>query len=462
MSAILPSPKDWPSILLARAGAADPTDLDAAIKDGAFEAFRQAIRVLGPEGTIAEIETSGLRGRGGAGHLTAEKWRTAAQTPAKARYVVANGYGADPAASTDRTLVETDPYAVIEGVAIAAFAIGAETGWISVRSTATEAIRRLEAAIDAATARGFIGEDALGSGRRIELEVRPVQGAYMLGEETVLLKALDGKRGQPEQRPPHPATRGFRNAPTVVQNVQTLAAVPWIIRKRAKAFHAIGTPEAPGTILVDVRGPERSGIAEVPLGTPLREIVALAGKPAAGRSLKAVVVGGPTGGILPASQLDTPYTFEALRAVGAHIGSVSVIAADDRACVVDLARLLTRFSADEACGKTIPCRIGVRRIAEIGERLSTGTSRAGDLELLVDLSADVVGSALCDHERLATLPMMSGLRYFREELDAHLERGDCPAGVCRPIRLGEGSGTAAIAGSASRQDTNSSTAGAQA
>ena len=436
MSAILASPKGWPSILLARAGAAKPADLDDAVKAGAFDGLRRAVRELGPDGTIAELKASGLRGRGGAGHLTAAKWQAAAETPAKSRYVVANGYGADPSASTDRTLIETDPYAVIEGVAIAAFAIGAETGYVSVRSTATAGIRGLEAAIEAATARNFIGEDALGSGRRVEIEVRPVQGAYMLGEETVLLKALDGKRGQPEQRPPHPATRGFHDAPTVVQNVQTLASVPWILRNKAKAFKAIGYGEAPGTILVDVRGHERSGVAEVPMGTPLEEIVALGGRAAKGRTLKAVVVGGPTGGILPASLLATPYTFEDLRGVGAHVGSGSVIAADDRACVVDLARLLTRFAADEACGKTIPCRIGIRRIAEIGERLAAGTSRGGDMQLLEDLCADVVGSALCDHERLATLPMLSSLRYFRDELDAHLLRGECPAGVCRPIKLG--------------------------
>ena len=436
MSAILPSPKGWPSILLSRAGAAKPADLDDAVKAGAFEGLRRAVRDLGPAGTIEELRASGLRGRGGAGHRTADKWKVAAETEAKDRYVVANGYGADPSASTDRTLVETDPYAVIEGVAVAMFTIGAEQGYVSVRSTAVKAIENLEAAIAAATSRNFLGEDALGSGRRVEIEVRPVQGAYMLGEETVLLKALDGKRGQPEQRPPHPATRGFRNAPTVVQNVQTLAAVPWILRNGAKAFKAIGLGDAPGTILVDVRGPERSGVAEVPLGTPLGDVVALGGKPAQGHALKAVVVGGPTGGILPPTQLDTPYSFDDLRAVGAHVGSGSVIAADDRACVVDLARLLTRFSADEACGKTIPCRIGLRRVAEIGERLTTGTSRGGDLDLLVDLAADIVGSGLCDHERLATLPMLSGLRYFRDELDAHLLRGECPAGVCRPIRLG--------------------------
>jgi len=436
VTSILPTPKGWPSILLARRGAADPTDLDAAVAAGAFEGLRRAIRELGPEGTVAEVEASGLRGRGGAGHRAAAKWRTAAAAPARARYVVANGYGADPGSGTDRTLLETDPYAVVEGVAITAFAIGAEEAFISVRSTATEAVRRLQVAVDEAASRNFIGDDVLGSGRRIEIEVRPVQGAYMLGEETVLLKALDGKRGQPEQRPPHPATHGFRNAPTVIQNVQTLAAVPWILRNGAKAFAAIGAADAPGTILVDVRGAAKSGVAEVPFGTSLRDVTALGGAPRAPRKVKAVVVGGPTGGILPASALDTPYSFEALRAAGAHVGSGSVIVADDRACVVDLARLLTRYAADEACGKTIPCRIGLRRVAEIGERLTTGTSRGGDLDLLADLCADIVGSGLCDHERLATLPMLSGLRSFRDEVDAHYLRGECPAGVCRPIALG--------------------------
>src|SRR4029079_12999479 len=194
-------------------------------------------------------------------HSTAAKWRRAATTEARSRYVVANGYGADPGASTDRALLEADPYAVIEGVAIAAFAIGAEEAFISVRATVTETVRRLQVAVDAATSRNFIGDDALGSGRRIESEWRPVQGAYMLGEETVLLKALDGKRGQPEQRPPHPAERGFRNAPTVVQNVQNLAALPWILRHASRAFAEIGTGAGPGTILVDVRGAARAGIA---------------------------------------------------------------------------------------------------------------------------------------------------------------------------------------------------------
>jgi len=214
-----------------------------------------------------------------------------------------------------------------------------------------------------------------------------VQGAYLLGEETILLKALEGKRGQPEQRPPYPTTRGLRGLPTVVHNVQTLAAIPWIIVNGAEAFAKIGPAECPGTILVQVRGPGGSGIAEIPMGTRLRDVVALAGSMPAGRSLKAVLVGGPSGGILPPDALDIPYTFSALRAAGAHVGSGSVIVADDRACIVDLARVLTRFCADEACGKTIPCRIGTRRLSEIGDRLAAGTSRAGDLDLITDLAS---------------------------------------------------------------------------
>jgi len=453
MTTILRTPKGWPSILLARAGAKDPTDLDAAVKGGAFGGLRKAVHDLGPTGVIATLAASGLRGRGGAGFPTADKWRAAATTDAPRRYVVANGYGADPAVLTDRTLLETDPYAVIEGLAIAALAIDADEGFIAVRAEAGPAIRRLEAAIGAAEEAGFIGPDVLGSGLSVTVTVRPVQGAYMLGEETVLLKALEGKRGQPEQRPPYPAERGLFGMPTVVQNVQTLAAVPWILINGAEAFAAIGSKASPGTILVAVRGPGGAGIAEVPLGTPLREIVALAGGPKRARdaggagakpgrgsdgALKAVLVGGPSGGLLPPDLLDTPYEFEALRKVGAHVGSGSVVAADQRACIVDLARLLTRFCADEACGKTIPCRIGTRRISEIGDRIAIGVPRPTDLQLLADLSADVVASALCDHERLATLPYASGMRYFRSELDDHILRSSCPAGVCRPIAVAAG------------------------
>jgi NADH:ubiquinone oxidoreductase subunit F (NADH-binding) len=435
----LPTPSSWPAILLERADAADPTDLDAAAAAGAFEALRRAIRDLGATGTIATVAASGLRGRGGAGFPTGEKWRAAAAVEAPRRSVVANGYGADPATFTDRALLELDPYAVVEGTAIAAFAIGASEAFIAVRAEQVEAIRRLEAAIASAEEAGFLGMDVHGSGHDIDVRVRPVQGAYMLGEETVLLKALEGRRGQPEQRPPYPTERGLFGMPTVVQNVQTLAAVPWIVRNGPGAFGAIGAGESPGTILVQVRGPAAEGIAEVPLGTSLRDIVALAGKlPRTARSFKAVLVGGPSGGLLPRDLLDTPYDFESLRAVGAHVGSGSLVIADDRACVVDLARLLTRFCSSEACGKSIPCRIGTKRLAEIADRITEGRPRQNDMAILADLSADIVASGLCDHERLATLPLGSGMRYFQPELDAHLLRSSCPAGVCQPIKVAAG------------------------
>ena len=435
MAERLKTPPAWPRILLERAEAADPTDLDAAARAGAFEGLRRSIRDLGPTATIATIGAGGLRGRGGSGFPTARKWRTAAGTEAPRRYVVANGYGADPAAGTDRALMEHDPFAVVEGTAIAAFAIGASEAFIAVRAEATETIRRLEAAIGAAEEAGFLGFDVLGSGHDLAMSVRPVHGAYMLGEETVLLKALEGKRGQPEQRPPHPAELGLNGMPTVVNNVQTLATVPWIIRHGPEAFAAIGDPASPGTILVQVRTPAGDGIAEVPFGTPLREIIDLGGKLPRGRTIKAILVGGPSGGLLPPDLLETPYAFEALRAAGAHVGSGSVVVADDRACVVDLARLLTRFCASEACGKTIPCRIGTRRLVEIADRAIDGRPRPTDITLLTDLSDDIVASALCDHERLATFPLASGMRYFRSELDDHILLSSCPAGVCHPIAV---------------------------
>jgi NADH-quinone oxidoreductase subunit F len=433
MTTVLSTPAAWPRILLARGGAADPTDLDAAVRAGAFEGLRRAVRDLGPTGAIATVAASGLRGRGGAGFPTGEKWRACAGTEAPRRFVVANAYGADPASRTDLALIELDPYAVLEGLAIAAYAVGAREAIVAIRADAADAVRAIERAVAAATEAGFLGDGVLGSGRDIEVTVRPVQGAWMLGEETVLLKALEGRRGQPEQRPPYPARRGLFGAPTLVQNVQTLAAVPWIVTNGPEAFAAIGAPDSPGTILVGLRRPSGDGIAEVPLGTPLRQVVALAGSLPRGRTLKAVLVGGPSGGILPPSLLDTPYTFAGLRAVGAHVGSGSVVVADDRACIVDLARILTGFCATEACGKTIPCRIGARRLLEIAERFAGGRAKPTDPELVGDLSADMVGSALCDHERLTTLPLTTGMRYFRSEIDDHIVRGVCPAGVCRPI-----------------------------
>ena len=438
MTKILRGSRKWPVILLPEAGAGDPLDLERARDRGAFVGLQRSLHDLGGTATIAAIAASGLRGRGGAGFPTGEKWRAAAGVPATQRYIVANGYGADPSSATDRTLLERNPYAVLEGAIIAAAAIGATEVFVAVRADATDAIRSLETALSRMVDAKLAGADLLGSGQSIEVTIRPVQGAYMLGEESVLLKALEGKRGQPEQRPPHPTERGLFGKPTVVQNVQTLAAIPWIIANGAEAFAAIGSPASPGTVLVSVRAPGGAGVAEVPMGTSLREIVALAEPRSGATELKALLVGGPSGGILPAELADTAYDYDALRSVGAHVGSGSIVAADHRACIVDLARLLTRFCADEACGKTIPCRIGLRRVSEIGDRVATGVPKPTDMQLLADLSADIVGSALCDHERLATLPFASGMRYFRSELDEHILRSSCPAGVCRPIAVAAG------------------------
>ena len=446
MTTILRTPAEWPVVLLARARATsrsndDPGDLDAAVRRGAFEGLRRSVDQLGAAGTIAVIAAARLRGRGGAGYPAADKWRTAATTPAPRRFVVANGYGADPASFTDRALIEGDPYAVIEGLAIAGYATAASEAVVAMRAEDTAAIAGIEAAIANAEEAGFVGQNMLDSGHDLAMTVRPVQGAYMLGEETVLLKALEGRRGQPEQRPPHPAQIGLFEMPTVVHNVQTLAAVPWILVNGAAEFAQIGSPSSPGTILVQVRGGDRAGVAEVPLGTPLRDVVDVVGGAGRGRTIKAILVGGPSGGMLPAELLDTPYEFDALRAVGAHVGSGSVTVVDNRACVVDLARLLTGFCATEACGKTIPCRIGTRRLVEIAERATSGRPKPTDPELLVDLSADIVDSGLCDHERLATLPLASVMRYFRSEFDAHILRSECPAGVCRPIAVPAGAAT---------------------
>jgi NADH:ubiquinone oxidoreductase subunit F (NADH-binding) len=442
MTSILSTPAAWPRPLLGDAPSgdppsgdarpADPSDLDAAVRAGAFAGLTRALRDLGATLTTATIAESGLRGRGGAGFPAAQKWRAVAAMPEGLRYAVANGYEADPAGGTNRHLMTHRPYAIVEGLAIAALSVGAEEAILAVRAEYADAVATLQLAVSAAEEAGYVGEDVLGSGRALRMSVHPVQGAYMLGEETVLLKALEGRRGQPEQRPPYPSERGLWGRPTLVHNVATLAAIPWIVVRGADAYRAIGDTDAPGTLLVLVSGAAATpGIVEIPTGTSLAKIVELAGGVAGGRTLKAILVGGPSGGLLPPDLASTPYTFGALRAAGAHVGSGSLVVADDRTCVVDLARLLTRYCADEACGKTIPCRIGLRRMSEISERMASGLARPTDPQLLSDLGADIVGSALCDHERLATGPLATAMRYFGPEIDAHLS-GVCPAGVCAP------------------------------
>ena len=434
--AILAGDAAWPSILLARAGTPEAaTDIDAAEAAGAWTAWRQAARSLTPEHVIRLVTTSGLRGRGGAGYPTGQKWAACAAERGRDRHVVANGFESDPGAQADRTLMETDPHAVVEGVALAAWAVRASDAVIAVDARATVAIDRLRAAVIAAEGRGYLGQSAMGTGSPLHVEVRPLSGSFVLGEETVLLRALEDRRAQPDQRPPHPASKGLWGAPTVVNNVETLAAVPWIVANGAGAYAAIGSSTEPGTTLVQISGAvKRPGVVEVPMGTTLRELVESVGGGATG-TLRSVLVGGPSGGFLPPDALDTPIGHRELDEAGAILGSGTVLVIDASTCLVDLAALLTRFCSDEACGKTIPCRIGTRRLAELGAAFTSGRSRPTDVALVASLSDDIVDGALCGLERTAVNPLRSGMRYFAQEFEDHIARGICPAGVCQPIRV---------------------------
>jgi NADH-quinone oxidoreductase subunit F len=444
MARILDGRAGWPAVTLARAGAYDPDEgLAAAERAGAWTTWRHAVDSIAPEAIIGMLDRAGLRGRGGAGFPTARKWRSCREGDGAVRYAVANGYEADPGAAIDRTLMEQDPHAVVEGLAFAALAVGAREAFVAVRADATVAVSRLRAAVEAAEDAGYIGTNAMNTGMDLLIEVRPVQGAFVLGEETVLLNALEGKRGMPDQRPPFPSERGLFGRPTVVNNVETLATVPWIVGHGPEAFAAIGSGSGAGTKLVQLSGAVRHpGIVEVPLGTPLRDVVAVAG-PAPGHTLKAVFVGGPAGGFLPPEALDTPLDPVALRSAGAILGSGSVLVVDERACVVELGRVMERFMSDESCGKCVPCRIGTRRLYEIADRFTTGRPRPADVQLLSDLAADVSDGSLCGHGIHAPNPLTSGMRYFAAEYDAHITAGTCPAGVCRPLHVATTAATGA-------------------
>jgi NADH-quinone oxidoreductase subunit F len=430
---ILQGSRDWPSVLLARADVDPDGGIEAAEAAGAWKAYREAVANLTPDSVISIVSESGLRGRGGGNYPTGSKWRDCVGQPERQRYVVANGFEADPGAQLDRTLMETDPHAVIEGVAIAAWAVRAETAIIVVQTAAVQAAERLRDAIDDAEERGYIGTQPSETGRPLHIEVRELSGSFVVGEETVLLRALEDKRAQPDQRPPYPSREGLWGKPTVVNNVKTLAAVPWILAHGAGAYASLGDADAPGTTLLQLGGTVRKpGIVEAPTGATIREVIDGPGGFVHG-SLKAVLVGGPTGGFLPADALDTPLTDASLTEAGAISGSGTLLTLGDSACIVDVATLMTRYLNDESCGKTIPCRIGTRRMAELGAGFCSGHARPGDEKLLGDLSRDVRDAALCGLEANASNPLLSGMRYFAPEFEEHIVRGICPAGVCKPV-----------------------------
>jgi NADH-quinone oxidoreductase subunit F len=414
-------------------GQLDPTDLDEYQRYGGFQALRRCL-TLAPDEIIAEVQTSGLRGRGGAGFPTGVKWAKVRSAPAGPRYVVCNGDEGDPGAFMDRMILESFPYRVIEGMAIAALAVGAHEGFFYIRAEYPLAVQRIREALATCEQRGLLGDSVAGSAFGLRLTIKEGAGAFVCGEETALLASIEGRRGMPRLRPPYPAENGLWQKPTLVNNVETLALIPWIFRHSGREFAALGTEKSKGTKVFALAGKvRRGGLIEVPMGIRLREIVEeIGGGVAEGRTFKAVQVGGPSGGCVPAELADTPVDYEALTAVGAIMGSGGLVVLDDSDCMVDIARYFLRFTQDQSCGKCTFCRIGTRRMLDILDRIVAGHGKPGDLEDLESLARTVGSASICGLGKTAPNPVLSTLRYFRHEYEAHLE-GRCPAGKCKDL-----------------------------
>ena len=415
-------------------GHMDPLDVEDYIRNEGLQGLRRAISCPLPEDLIEEIVDSGLRGRGGAGFPTGWKWATVRKARGEPKYLICNGDEGDPGAFMDRMILESFPFRVIEGAAIAAVLVGATKGFFYVRAEYPLAASRLRRALAICRERGILGESVLGSGPPLEMEVVEGAGAFVCGEETALIAAIEGRRGIPRFRPPYPSEEGLYGKPTLVNNVETLALVPWIMRHGFEAFAALGTSSSKGTKTFALAGKiVRGGLIEVPMGMTLREIVEeIGGGIQEGRALKAVQVGGPSGGCVPASLADTPVDYEALRGGGAIMGSGGLVVLDETDCMVDVARYFLNFTQLESCGKCTFCRIGTRRMLEILERLCSGKGRAGDIERLEHLAAEIREGSLCGLGRTAPNPVLSTIRHFRDEYEAHIQ-GRCPAGKCRDL-----------------------------
>jgi NADH:ubiquinone oxidoreductase subunit F (NADH-binding)/NADH:ubiquinone oxidoreductase subunit E/NAD-dependent dihydropyrimidine dehydrogenase PreA subunit len=415
-------------------GRIDPLDLDEYLAAGGFQAAERCLRDRAPGEIIAEVTRSGLRGRGGAGFLTGEKWRRVREAPGEPKYLVANGDEGDPGAFMDRMLLESYPYRIIEGMIIGAYAVGAAEGIFYIRHEYPLAVRRVREALEKCEARGILGERVLGTEFRLDLRIMEGAGAFVCGEETAMMASIEGRRGTPRLRPPYPSASGLRGKPTLINNTETFALVPWIVRNGAAAFAAIGTEHSKGTKVFALAGKVvRGGLIEVPMGVTLGRIVEeIGGGIAEGKRFKAVQVGGPSGGCVPASLADTPVDYEALTAVGAMMGSGGLVVLDEADCMVDIARYFLSFTQDQSCGKCTYCRVGTRRMLDILERIVAGEGRAGDLQALESLARMVKQGSLCGLGKTAPNPVLSTLRYFREEYEAHLQ-GRCPAGVCKDL-----------------------------
>ncbi|MBM3496673.1 MAG: 4Fe-4S dicluster domain-containing protein, partial [Armatimonadetes bacterium] len=421
-------------IAMEHAGESPPLDLVAYIERDGFAALRRCATDMTPDDVIAEAKASGLRGRGGAGFPTAIKWEKVRAAGGRPKYVICNGDEGDPGAFMDRMLLESFPFRVIEGIAIAAYAVGAEEGVLYVRAEYPYAVRRIREALRLCEERGFLGDEVAQGFHRLHLRIVEGAGAFVCGEETALIASIEGRRGVPTLRPPYPSESGLWGKPTSINNVETYALVPWIIRHGAAAFAALGTESSKGTKVFALAGKvRRGGLIEVPMGVTIRQIVEqIGGGVPDGATFKAVQIGGPSGGCLPAELADTPVDYDALARAGAIMGSGGMVVLDDRTCMVDIARYFLAFTQHESCGKCTFCRLGTKRLLEVLERLCSGHARKTDLATLESLSGQVKQGSLCGLGQTAPNPVLTGLRYFREEYEAHVA-GRCPAGACKAL-----------------------------
>ena len=439
---ICPKPEDIPflnrqtRIVLENCGKIDAESIDEYIAAGGFSALAKAVTEMTPQDVIDEVTRSGLRGRGGAGFPAGKKWSQVARQAEKTRYVVCNGDEGDPGAFMDGSVMEGDPYKMIEGMIIAAYAVGAENGYIYVRAEYPLSVARLRLAISQAEKYGLLGDHILGSGVNFHLHINRGAGAFVCGEGSALTSSIEGNRGMPRVKPPRTVEKGLWGKPTVLNNVETYANVPKIIIQGADWFHTIGTEGSPGTKTFSLTGAiENTGLIEVPMGTTLREIIYDIGGGIKGDAkFKAVQIGGPSGGCLITPHLDVSLDFDSLKKMGAMIGSGGLVVMDDKTCMVEVARFFMNFTQNESCGKCVPCREGTKRMLEILERIVAGKGTREDLDLLDELASTITDTALCGLGKSAALPVMSTLRLFRKEYEEHVVDKKCAAKNCTALR----------------------------
>lgn len=422
-------------LVLENCGAINPEQIEEYIAVGGYEALAKAVTTMSPEDVIEEIKKSGLRGRGGDGFPTGMKWQFAKASVSDKKYVICNADEGDPGAFMDRSVLEGDPHKILEGMAVCGYAIGADEGYIYVRAEYPLAIKRLRIAIEQAEAMGLLGENIFGSGFSFKLHIKEGAGAFVCGEETALMASIEGKRGMPRPRPPFPAVAGLWGKPTNINNVETFGNVAAIITNGADWYAGFGTEKSKGTKVFALTGKiNNTGLAEVPMGITMREIIYdIGGGINGGKKFKAVQIGGPSGGCLPESMLDLSIDYDSLTAAGAMMGSGGLVVMDEDTCMVDVAKFFLNFTQSESCGKCTPCREGTKRMLEVLTRITEGQGREGDIELLEELARNIKETALCGLGQTAPNPVLSTLKYFRHEYEAHIKEKRCPAGACEKL-----------------------------